>query len=257
MDFKKGDKVTRISYKHDIVFRILNIEDNICYLKGENVRLFADSPIEDLVLYTKKSNDNFEEKIEEDINLDRNEYFYLPARILHCDGDSDYLNRCLKYYKEHRLQAIGKNVKEEDLPNKIPKFLKEYEPDIVIITGHDAYFKKRGDKHNLNNYKNSKYFCMAVKEARKYERNHDKLVIIAGACQSDYEELIKSGANFASSPKRVNIHALDPAIIATTIALTNKQDTINLIELLNKTKYGSDGMGGVISNGLMYVGYPR
>ena len=129
--------------------------------------------------------------------------------------------------------------------------------DILIITGHDAYYKKKGSKTNLKNYKNSKYFCEAVKIARKYEKNHDKLVIIAGACQSDYEELIKCGANFASSPKRVNIHALDPAIIATTIALTNKQQTIDLIELLNKTKYGSDGMGGVICNGLMYVGYPR
>ena len=31
---------------------------------------------------------------------------------------------------------------------------------------------------------------------------------------NNYEDLIKAGANFASSPKRVNIHALDPAIIA-------------------------------------------
>ena len=87
MDLKKGDKVTRISYNHDIIFRILNIEDNICYLKGENIRLYADSPIEDLVLYNKASNDNFEETIEEPDILDRNEYFYLPARILHCDTD--------------------------------------------------------------------------------------------------------------------------------------------------------------------------
>ena len=257
MELKKGDKVTRISYNNDIVFKILNIEDNICYLKGENIRLYADSPVDDLKLYEDNSNDNFEETVDEPDISDRNEYFYLPARILHCDGDKDYLNRCLKYYKEHKLQAIGKVIKEEDLPIKVPKFLKEFEPDIVIITGHDAYYKKRGSKSDINNYKNSKYFCSAVREARKYEKNHDKLVIIAGACQSDYEELIKSGANFASSPKRVNIHALDPAIIATTIALTNKQDTINLIELLNKTKYGSDGMGGAIGNGLMYVGYPR
>jgi len=257
MDLKKGDKVTRISYNHDIIFKILNIEDNICYLKGENIRLFADSPIEDLKIYSKDARDNFEEEINIEENLDRNDYFYMPARILHCDADEDYLNRCLNYYKNHKLQAIGKLINENDLPYKLPKLLKENDPDILIITGHDAYYKKKGDKGNINNYKNSKYFCEAVKVARKHEKNHDKLVIIAGACQSDYEELIKNGANFASSPKRVNIHALDPAIIATTIALTNKQDTVNLIELLNKTKYGSDGMGGVIGNGLMYVGYPR
>ena len=73
----------------------------------------------------------------------------------------------------------------------------------------------------------------------------------------DYEELLKCGANFASSPKRINIHALDPAIIATTIALTEKGKSIDLIETLNKTKYGSNGIGGIKCNGLMYVGYPR
>ena len=181
----------------------------------------------------------------------------MPAKILHCDGDEEYLNRCLNYYKQNNLKAFGKVVSEEELPNKINKYLLECNPDIVIITGHDAYYPKKGSKTNLNNYRNSKYFCESVKKARKYEKNHDKLIIIAGACQSDYEELIKCGANFASSPKRVNIHALDPAIIASSIALTDKMKTIDLIELLNKTKYGSDGMGGVVCNGLMYVGYPR
>ena len=257
MEFKKGDQVTRISYKHDIVFKILNIEDNIAYLKGVNDRLFADSPLEDLSLYKEKIEDSFGSNIKEPELLDRDEYFYLPARILHCDGDEEYLNRCLNYYKNHKLQATGRIIKEEEMPFKISKLLKQFDPDILILTGHDAYQKKKGSKRDLENYKNSKYFCEAVKEARKYEKNHEKLVIIAGACQSNYEELIKSGANFASSPKRINIHALDPAIIATTIALTNKQETIDLIELLNKTKYGSNGIGGVICIGLMYVGYPR
>ena len=102
-----------------------------------------------------------------------------------------------------------------------------------------------------------KNFVRAVKQARKYEKSHEKLIIIAGACQSNYEELIKAGANFASSPKRVNIHALDPAIIATTVSLTERNKEIDLIKLLNKTKYGKDGMGGLLCNGLMYVGYPR
>ena len=257
MNFKKGDYVTRKSYNNDTIFKILNIKDGVCYLKGENVRLYADSPIEDLVLYTENRKDNFEYKVTNNDNLDRNEYFYMPAKILHCDGDEEYLNRCLNYYKQNNLKAFGKVVSEEELPNKINKYLLECNRDIVIITGHDAYHPMKGSKTNLNNYRNSKYFCESVKKARKYEKNHDKLIIIAGACQSDYEELIKCGANFASSPKRVNIHALDPAIIASSIALTDKMKTIDLIELLNKTKYGSDGMGGVVCNGLMYVGYPR
>ena len=71
------------------------------------------------------------------------------------------------------------------------------------------------------------------------------------------EELIKAGANFASSPKRVNIHALDPAIIACVLATSERNKEIDLVSLLKKTKYGASGMGGIISNGMMYVGFPR
>ena len=99
-------------------------------------------------------------------------------------------------------------------------------------------------------------FIKAIREARKmYSQN--ELIIIAGACQSNYEELIKAGANFASSPKRVNIHALDPAIIASSIALSDRNKPIDLLGIIDKTKYGKDGMGGIITNGTMYVGYPR
>ena len=69
--------------------------------------------------------------------------------------------------------------------------------------------------------------------------------------------MIRAGANFASSPKRVNIHALDPAIIATTLALTERNKEVDLIDLLAKTKNGSSGMGGIICIGMMYVGYQR
>ena len=51
MVFQVGDLVTRISYNHDVVFKILNIRGEVAYLKGEQVRLYADAPLEDLVLY--------------------------------------------------------------------------------------------------------------------------------------------------------------------------------------------------------------
>ena len=257
MKLQKGSLVTRKSYENDTVFKVLNIKDDICYLKGVDVRLYADSEITDLEIYETKEEEDFDISLDEIISLDRNEYFYLPAKILHFDGDADYLQRCLKFYSKFKVKAIGKVIKEDVLPTRIYKFLQEYTPDVVIITGHDAYYKKQGDLGDINNYKNSKYFCESIKLARKYEKSHDKLVIIAGACQSDYEELIKSGANYASSPKRVNIHALDPAIIATTVALTEKNTPIDLISTLAKTKYGADGIGGIKGTGLMYVGYPR
>ena len=162
----------------------------------------------------------------------------------------------MDFYKKANIFAIGEHIKENELATAVPKLLKKYKPDIMIITGHDA-INKSMDITNINNYKNSKNFVKAVFQARDYEKSHEKLVVIAGACQSDYEALIKAGANFASSPKRVNIHALDPAIIAVNLALTEKGTEINLIELLDKTKYGKDGIGGLKSTGMMYVGYPR
>jgi spore coat assembly protein len=258
MEIKKGDLVTRNSYNNDTLFKVINIKGDMCYLKGIDVRLYADSKLEDLKIADKDVQSSLKIEINDDIDtLDRSEYFYLPGKILQVDADSDYLERCLEYYKKHNIFAIGKKLNEVDMPYKIRDLLEEYKPDIVIITGHDAYYRKKGKPTDINNYKNTENFIKAVRECRNYEKSHEKLVVIAGACQSNYEELIKAGANFASSPKRVNIHCLDPAIIAANLSLTERNKEVDLITLLSKTKYGKDGMGGLVSNGLMYVGYPR
>ncbi len=260
MGFDIGDLVTRESHDNDTVFVITDIIDDICYLKGMNVRLIADACISDLNKYNDEDvekEDVFLERIKNHDTLDRTDYFYLPGKILHIDGDSEYLERCLKFYEEANIWAMGINEKEENIPAKIRGWLEEYKPNIVIITGHDAYYRRKGRMDDINSYKNSSNFIKAVKEARLYEREHDKLIIIAGACQSNYEELIKAGANFASSPKRINIHALDPAIIATKVSMSPASQDIELKAILDKTKYGSSGMGGIITKGTMYVGYPR
>ena len=255
MEFHEGDLVTRNSYKNDVVFKILSIRGEVAYLKGTQVRLYADAPLEDLAIYEAD-----DRAIEEDEMLsDRfvGDYFYLPGKVLHIDADADYLARCMRFYQKNKVMAVGKKISEKDVPKQIKDLLVDYQPDIVIITGHDAYYSKKGDTKDIKNYRNTKYFVEAVKEARRYEKSHEKLVIIAGACQSNYEELIKAGANFASSPKRINIHALDPAIIACVLAMSERNKEIDLVSLLKKTKYGASGMGGIISNGMMYVGFPR
>ena len=155
------------------------------------------------------------------------------------------------------LEAYGIKVKESEIEDVITDTLEKYKPDIVVITGHDFLKKHAKDKSKIENYQNSENFVNAIKKARMYEKNQDKLIIIAGACQSNYEELIKAGSNFASSPKRINIHALDPAIVASCVALSPVNKAIDLIPLIDKTHYGSAGMGGIITNGTMYVGYPR
>ena len=259
MNFRIGDLVTRISHKHDVLFKIISIEDNTVFLKGVDLRLVADSDIDDLVKVDEHVTEDslIIEKNVRDLNIDRSQYFYLPGKILHIDGDNDYLERCMKFYEDMHVKANGLALSEIEMGNRILELLKEFNPDIVVITGHDAYYSKKNDISDLNNYQNTSNFIDAVKMARKYEKGHDKLIIIAGACQSNYEELIKAGANFASSPKRINIHALDPAIIASSIALSDRNKSIDLIHLIDKTKYGKDGIGGIITNGTMYVGYPR
>lgn len=256
MVFQVGDLVTRISYNHDVVFKILNIRGEMAYLKGVQVRLYADAPLEDLQLYVREDREDEEDFLLPETAM-RGDFFYLPGKVLHIDADQEYLERCLKFYKKNKVMAVGKKIKESEIAKQIRGLLVEYQPDIVIITGHDAYYPKKGGKEDIHNYKNTESFVKAVKEARKYEKSHEKLVIIAGACQSNYEELIKAGANFASSPRRVNIHALDPAIIATVLAMSERNKEIDLVKLLSRTKYGASGMGGIISTGMMYVGFPR
>ena len=256
-----GDLVTRESYKNDIVFMIIDIDNDIYYLKGINVRLYADSYKEDLVKYNKEEDIEKEQVFQERLHNNKiernNEYFYLPGKILHIDGDSDYLKRCLDYYDSLNIASIGFTKREDEIADDIYELLEEYQPNILVITGHDAYYKRKGNFQNMNAYKNSNKFIEAVKEARRFESSHQKLIIIAGACQSNYEALIQAGANFASSPKRINIHALDPAIVAAKMSLSDINNEINLKEIIENTKYGSKGIGGIITKGTMYTGYPR
>lgn len=251
--FNVGDYVTRNSYNNDIVFKIVDIQGDTYYLKGVSVRLYADSSKNDLVLCdTINENDGFRPSIDEYRDLNRNEYFYLPGRILHLDGDEEYLEKCMSFYKKNKIRAYGLYLKEDNMPIKVTELIKKYNPDILVLTGHDSF-----SRNKRNKYKNTSSFVEAVSEARKYEKSHDKLFIIAGACQSNYEDLIKAGANFASSPKRINIHALDPAIVASCLSFSNKNEDIDIIKILDKTKYGPSGMGGIITKGSMYIGYPR
>ena len=85
--FQVGDLVTRKSYDNDIVFKILSIQDSNYILKGISIRLFADSPKDDLKKYNADELDDFFPVIDNYRTLERDEYFYLPGRILHIDAD--------------------------------------------------------------------------------------------------------------------------------------------------------------------------
>lgn len=49
---KVGDYVTRKKYGNDILFKIDKIKNNTIYLKGVDIRLYADTTKDDLVLST-------------------------------------------------------------------------------------------------------------------------------------------------------------------------------------------------------------
>lgn len=241
--FKIGDYVTRNKYGNDILFKITDIKGDQIILSGVDLRLYADAKITDLTHST------YHKKKETVVinNLRTDEYFYVPGTILHLDSDKDYLKDCINYYKKNKINYYGYIFNEKDYSKNIVNLIKKHNPNIVIITGHDAYYDN-------NKYKNSNYFIDTVKEIRKINKD---IIIFAGACQSDYIGLIKAGSTFSSSPKHINIHALDPAIIGVNIALTDKYESVNLEKIIEKTECKKEGIGGIKTKGTMICGYPR
>lgn len=237
---KIGDLVTRKKYQNDIVFRITRIEENIVYLKGEFVRLRADASKEDLILY--KENYKEEEMI---LEMSRDTKM-INGCVLHLDGDERYLNKCLEVYKKYNIPAVGYFMDEKDMEKKITNLLIEHKPDVLVITGHDSVKLSNGKEQ----FENSKYFINTVKKARIYESSKDALVIFAGACQSYYEALIESGANFASSPSRKNINVLDPVYIAISVARSHVNDFVDVENVLKNTISKGVGLGGVDTRGV-------
>ena len=237
--FYVGDKVTRKKYNHDIVFRITKIELDTVYLIGEEIRLNATAKKDDLRVYEKDTRDTTESFI---IPKDDNMIY---GKVLHIDGDPKYLEKSLKLYKLNDVPVVGYSLLEKDIPNKITGLLVKHKPDILVITGHDSY-----KNVNSEEFKNSDNFIKAVQNARIFEPDKDALVIFAGACQSYYEALIESGANFASSPKRLTINVLDPVKIAILVATRHVGCYLDINEILSVTTNKNDGIGGIDTKGV-------
>ena len=286
-----GDTVVRKSYDKDITFKIIDIkEDNgtiIYILKGISIRIIADSPADDLepvdisfigekekILNTRVNNaiknaisTRANRLQKEKINFRGSKSskhpainelaFGRPGKILHIDGDKEYLETCLKVYKQLSLDAVGRAISEKDQCTYVVDLVKEIKPDIVVLTGHDSVLKESDDYLDLNNYINSKYYIDAVKALRNYNSSYDELVIFAGACQSCYECLLDAGANFASSPNRVLIHCLDPVFVCEKIAYTNIDSVLSITNILENTITGIKGIGGLQTRGKYREGYPK
>lgn len=262
---KKGDIVGRISYGKDILFivdRLIKTNNNeeIAILKGIIVRIKADSPVNDLEKIDKRVVEikvksfenriqNFLKKCLESIESNKNEKrikkLLYTGKILHLDGDRRYSEKSNKYYKGLGLNAIVKNIAESKQPESIKILLQKYNPDILVITGHDGMIKNGTKYQDIYNYRNSSYFVRSVKEARNFYKNEKDLVIFAGACQSFYEAIMEAGANFASSPARILIDFLDPLVVAQTVAITEETKFITINDIEKNLRDGIKGINGI------------
>ena len=268
MEFQVGDYVTRKSYNSDIIFKIVKITSDRVILRSYKLRLMADAPIDDLLPYDLKSNKLKKKLQRESLNhlkryqrnlilnsrsnttnsFSKKEIRELTGKILHIDGDKDYLKLSLQNYHNLQLKVQGHFVPENCQPDKVLAYLKSFKPDILILTGHDG-LENDGSHHTSN------FFVEAVKMARKFNNDYDELIIFAGACQSNYFKLIEQGANFASSPDNKLLHFLDPVLIAEKIAYTSITEIISAKDLL-KTTISENSVGGIETRGTMRLCFP-
>lgn len=281
-----GSIVVRRSYDKDITFKIIDIKEENgvkkYILKGINIRIIADSLGDDLEKVEgdyvgeqdKILNSRVSKAIKNAISLRgdvltrinksskennscKDLMFGRPGRILHIDGDSEYMETCLKVYKQLSLDAVGKAIPEKEQAKVIVDLVKQFKPDIVVLTGHDGVLRRTNDYLDVNSYRNSKYYMDSVKQLRNYNSSYDELVIFAGACQSCYECMLDAGANFASSPSRVLIHCLDPVFVCEKIAYTRIDEVVNITDVIENTITGIKGIGGLQTRGKYREGYPR
>lgn len=201
---KKGDIVGRKSYGKDIIFVIKKIIDTpqckVAILRGLIDRIEADSNLDDLELIDRKTlkkeinyfNNKLDNRIKHNekhiknkeykigllLKNNRTQEKIVTGKILHLDGDKRYSEKSYRYYRKLGLKCIVKNIPEYRQPKVVYRMLEEYNPDILVITGHDGMIKRGTDYNNIYNYRNSKYFIETVKEARRYDSEKQKDLVI-------------------------------------------------------------------------------
>ncbi|NLV37321.1 MAG: sporulation peptidase YabG [Clostridiaceae bacterium] len=260
-----GDVVTRKSYGGDIYFTITDISTRsngkkTYILKGMLYRIMADSDENDLEW---KNSDDVRNELRNRLSAEGIHHMSrgFPSlqlfqkvrgksgKILHIDSSSDFLEMCQSYYKDAKIRAYGYVIPESEQPNMVRGLLASTKADILIATGHDGLKKNAVKMDSLESYRNSRYFVQTAQIARKFEPSFEKLCIFSGACQSYFEGIMKAGANFASSPGRILIHALDPAKVGDRIALTDSRRMVTPEQIARLTQSGSKGIGGIRTKG--------
>ena len=144
---KIGDIVARKSYGYDVFFKVVDIvnrgSEHIARLKGISYRIEADAPESDLEVqpdnrvreYRDRCWRAAESSVGEKRARERGANFHMaryrgyqkkvhsrdtsneetgkikiPGKVLHLDGDKDYLENCLSEYRKLGLTAVGQYV---------------------------------------------------------------------------------------------------------------------------------------------------
>ncbi len=169
MDLKVGDIVSRKSYGGDVFFKVVDIKrigkETTVVLKGISYRIEADAPESDLMLMSDQHVNDHNKRLCSTVcgkcrgkrdepekgslkkiflrstSKDNPTKFFRTGKVLHIDGDNDYMGTCLEHYKKFGLDAVGRHIPEKDQPAKIYKLLVEINPDILVLTGHDGFAK--------------------------------------------------------------------------------------------------------------------
>lgn len=248
------DKFIVVGESPQIVYTMISKDNEYALLKGYTHRIIKRV----LLGKIEKASEAIikkEETIKDryiSINQNIRKKNVLYGTILHIDGDKEYLNSCIKFYETMNLHVWGIYIKEKEIENKILNILEEIKPDIVVITGHDSFNGK--DKKTLENYENSKVYMNIVKKIRTRYSIND-VIIIVGACSSCYEALIAAGANFASSPGRINIHTYDPAVVASKVASTSCNKIVDYDSIVKHIIDGRKAIGGIETKGKLKIIY--
>lgn len=146
MRIRKGDIVGRKSYNKDIFFivdRIIKLKNKEQYaiLKGVDIRIEADAPIEDIekietsriISAEKRIDELLRKRIISNKNIYR-KYISKTGKILHLDGDKRYSEKSTRYYKKVGLNAVVRNISERNQTAMVLPLLNKYNPDVLVIT---------------------------------------------------------------------------------------------------------------------------
>lgn len=270
--FRIGDLVTRIKYKKDIIFQIKKLYRNNhgvgnAILLAKDSRLVVTAPLNDLEKVTRDklyNNLSSQKRLifqnlhsnTREISISKDSGFKQRLKVLHLDGEKTYIDICQEVYNRSGLKSSCLSYPPQEQPKVLKDLLIKERPDFLVLTGHDS-LKRDQDPKRMDSYWFSKDYVEAVKIARDYCRNYDDLVIYAGACQSYFEALMEAGANFASSPARINIYPSEPALIIALMTNESVSNYLDFKEIESNLPNGLKGIGGIQTKGKLRLGGPK